>query len=83
MRFRQPDSKKFIELNKHALTSFKPERQFSLDPGQSFDFCDDLMKYEKAYEYHGLLKLVPTNQAADPDNQDEITYSSHVNLFGA
>ena len=64
-------------------TLFKYIGQFSIDLGQSFDFYDDLMKYGKAYGYHRLLKLVPTNRSVDADNPNALTYSYYVNLFKA
>ena len=72
-----------MELNKQATTLFKPDRQFSIDPGHSFDFCADFMKYGKAYGYIGLLKMVPTNQAVDADNPNALTYSDYINLLKA
>ena len=69
-RFVKPTSRESITLSNNAITDFKSDKVFSLDPDSSKAFTEHMVSLLKKFEYHGMINRVATEcdiDATDPN----------------
>ena len=80
-QFVEPTSKKFITLSNNAITNFKSDKVFSLEPTSSDGFCEHIETLAKRFSYYEMIKRVPTDYDIDATNPNIITYRNYKNFI--
>ena len=77
LQFHAPGSKEDIELNKGAITNFKPANQYALKTENAFNYASDLKQLAIEFGYHGTITKVATvGTVNEPDEGEEIDPAS-------
>ena len=79
VQFVKPTLKEFIILLNNAITKFKSEKVFSLEPKSADSFCEHVKTLAKQDSYYGMIKRVPTECNIDATDLNLITYQKHKN----
>ena len=86
LQYHAPGSKEDIELNKSAITNFKPVKQFALKSENVFDYCTALKNASIQFGYYGILTRIATDGTiaapADGGVEDptDVTLSNFTNM---
>ena len=87
LQYHAPGSKEDIELNKSAITNFKPVKQFALKSENAFDYCTALKNASIQFGYYGILTRIATDGTiaapADGGVEDptDVTLSNFTNML--
>ena len=88
LQYHAPGSKEDIELNKSAITNFKPAKQFALRSENAFDYCTAIKNASIKVGYYGILTRITTDGTiAAPVNGEEeeeptdVTFSNFTNML--
>ena len=79
-QYHAPGSKEDIELNKSAITNFKPEKQFALKSENSFEYAAALKDCSIDFGYYGILSRLATSGIIAPVDEGEDEDPTDVSL---
>ena len=79
-QYHAPGSKEDIELNKSAVTNFKPEKQFALKSENIFEYTAALKDCSIEFGQYGILSWLETSTIITPVDKGEDKDPTDVSL---